>query len=71
MNVHYHKNFLKSYSKRIIRNLNLDKRFKDHALTGSIKGYRAFSVTGDVRVVYERVDDGVLLHDIGTHNQVY
>ena len=87
MNVHYHNNFTKSYNKRILRNVTLDNRFKerlklfiednqnpilkDHALKGTKIGYRAFSVTGDIRVVYEKVDDGILLHDIGAHNQVY
>ena len=68
-------------------NSSLDKKFKerlklfiedqnsailkDHKLKGKKSKYRAFSITGDVRVVYEKVADGILLHDIGTHNQVY
>lgn len=44
---------------------------KDHALTGSKIGYRAFSVTGDVRIIYERFNGDVRFYDIGTHNQVY
>ncbi|MBI2049604.1 type II toxin-antitoxin system mRNA interferase toxin, RelE/StbE family [Candidatus Roizmanbacteria bacterium] len=87
MKIHYHKDFIKSYRKRILRNVSLDKRFKerlklfiennqssilkDHVLKGRKLGYRAFSITGDIRVIYEEVDDGVLLLDIGTHNQVY
>jgi len=87
MKIHYHKDFIKSYRKRILHNVSLDKRFKerlklfienspspilkDHLLKGRKLGYRAFSITGDIRVVYEEVDDGVLLLDIGTHNQVY
>lgn len=87
MNVHYHNNFTKSYNKRILHNVTLDSKFKerlklfikdsqspilkDHVLKGAKVGYRAFSVTGDIRVIYEKVEDGVLLHDIGTHNQAY
>lgn len=87
MNVHYHNNFIKSYEKRILHNVVLDSKFKDrlklfiensqtsilkdHALKGAKLNYRSFSVTGDVRVIYEKVNDGILLHDIGTHNQVY
>ena len=44
---------------------------KDHSLKGEKSNYRAFSITGDIRVIYEKVSDGILLHDIGTHNQVY
>lgn len=87
MNINYHKNFLKSYKKRILPSPSLDKKFKerlklfiedksnsilkDHALKGRKSEYRAFSITGDIRAVYEKVNGGILLHDIGTHNQVY
>ena len=43
----------------------------DHPLTGQLKGFRAFSVGGDVRVVYQETEDCYLLLDIGSHNQVY
>ena len=43
----------------------------DHPLTGKLKGLRAFSVGGDVRVVYQETEDCYLLLDIGAHNQVY
>jgi addiction module RelE/StbE family toxin len=43
----------------------------DHSLTGNLKGLRAFSVGGDVRVVYEETEECYLLLDIGSHNQVY
>lgn len=84
---YYHRNFIKSYKQRIVNNPKLSKRFedrlellikdstspilKDHPLIGGRAGRRSFSVTGDVRVIYEKVKDGILLHDIGTHAQVY
>jgi addiction module RelE/StbE family toxin len=43
----------------------------DHPLTGQLKGLRAFSVGGDVRVVYQETEDCYLLLDVGSHNQVY
>ena len=43
----------------------------DHPLTGKLKGLHAFSVGGDVRVVYQETEDYYLLLDIGSHNQVY
>ena len=82
-----HNTFKKNYKKRIFPNKNLDKKFeerlnlfignprnpelKDHKLAGSLKGLRAFSVTGDVRVVYRINKDVMELYDIGSHNQVY
>lgn len=45
---------------------------KDHALTGKRKDLRSFSITGDIRIVYQPIGkDNVLFLDIGTHNQVY
>lgn len=44
---------------------------KDHALSGKLIGHRAFSVTGDIRVVYYIHEDTAYFTDIGTHNQVY
>lgn len=87
MKVKLHKRFRKHYKQRILPHKNLDNRFeeryhlflenssnpilKDHALIGTMKGYRAFSVTGDIRVVYRTEHDTILFYDIGTHNQVY
>lgn len=87
MIIHLHPHFKRSYKKRIFYDHNLRKKtderielfqqnqssplLKDHSLTGDMKGYRAFSVTGDVRIVYYLKDDITWLYDIGTHNQVY
>ena len=87
MKIHFTKEFKKSYKKRIQQNENLVKRFnerydifeanskdpilKDHALAGKLQGYRSFSITGDIRVVYYIFEDTIYFVDIGTHNQVY
>lgn len=87
MDVHYHKNFLKHFKLRIKPHSQMVIKFqtrlqlfindstnpilKDHQLIGPKSYRRAFSVTEDIRVVYQKVDDGVLLMDIGSHNQVY
>ncbi len=45
---------------------------RTHFLKGNLVGFRAFSVTGDYRVIYKLIGhDSVKLVDIGTHNQVY
>jgi len=44
---------------------------RDHPLVGKLQGYRAFSITGDIRVVYYIFEDTAYFVDIGTHNQVY
>lgn len=43
----------------------------DHSLKGKLKGKRAFSIAGDVRVVYEETEAEIIFLDVGSHNQVY
>ncbi len=87
MIIRRHRQFLKNYKKRIFSHHKLNEKFKerlnlfvqdsknpklkDHMLLGSFKGLRAFSVTGDIRVVYRIVEGTIELYDIGSHNQVY
>ena len=87
MRIVRHNNFRKNFKKRISNNPKLIKRFeqrlkmfladkndpllKDHKLIGTKRDYRAFSVTGDIRLVYRIVGNSIELYDIGTHNQVY
>lgn len=87
MKIQYHKEFLKSYNKRISPYPKLELQFKlqlekliinpkdpslkDHKLIGKRKSFRAFSVTGDIRVIYKIIENNIWLYDIGSHNQVY
>ena len=81
------KTFAKHYLKRISPNQQIVKQFEarvkrflqaersktigDHPLTKNKTGQRAFSITGDIRVVYTETDDAYIFQDIGSHNQVY
>ncbi len=87
MKVQFSASFTKKFNKRFLHNSTLKKKLrqraelfqknstspilKDHPLIGKKKGYRAFSVTGDIRVIYYVKDDIAYFMDIGTHNQVY
>ncbi|MEK7503992.1 MAG: type II toxin-antitoxin system YafQ family toxin [Patescibacteria group bacterium] len=87
LNLVYHQQFRKHYKKRIQPNLKLRSRFeerlklwivnkndpilKDHSLSGDKAEYRAFWITGNIRVTYKIYDKDVELYDVGTHNQVY
>ena len=45
---------------------------RDHALHGQLLGYRSFSITGDISVLYEDISiESVRLIDIGTHHELY
>lgn len=81
------KSFKKNYKKRINsqqlqtkfqKRLELfmknpkSKTLRDHKLKGQMSEYRSFSITGDIRVIYEVLDTNhVLFIDVGSHNQVY
>ena len=87
MKIKTYLSFEKAYKKRIAPNkkliLKTEERIilfksnrkssilKDHGLTGVKRRLRAFSITGDIRVVYYTHKDIVYFIDIGTHNQVY
>lgn len=85
--IEYSKQFQKHFKQRYAHQPRIIERFRkhmelfhdgvrreplnDHPLTGKLQGLRAFSVGGDVRVVYEETENHYLLLDIGSHNQVY
>ncbi|EKE05720.1 MAG: Plasmid stabilization system [uncultured bacterium] len=88
MIIKFDSKYIKSYRKRIRNNIKVRFKvadriklfvenqnnpiIKDHQLTGAKKDYRAFWITGDIRIIYFPVSkDEVLFIDIGTHNQVY
>ena len=87
MKIVRHRQFKKNYKSGISTNLKLVERYAqrlrtfvknpnldilhDHSLIGRKKGYRAFSVTGDIRVVYKKEGNVITFYDIGSHNQVY
>jgi len=84
MKIDYHRRFRKAFErlpkkvqKKFFARLNffIEDQFhpslNNHALHGKSVGTRSFDVTGDVRVHYEEITDGVVLMDIGTHSQLY
>ncbi len=88
MNAFYSKEFVKHFKTRIKPHPLLLNKFnkrislflknpsssllKDHKLVGRKIGFRAFSITGDVRVIYAKGNtETIIFIDVGTHNQVY
>ena len=88
IDIDFHKKFQKHYLKRIKNNKNLDiifhekvdlfvidpnnKILNNHYLIGKMKGLYSFSITGDIRIIYQWVNtERVFFLDIGSHNQVY
>ncbi|MFA5843019.1 MAG: type II toxin-antitoxin system YafQ family toxin [Candidatus Gracilibacteria bacterium] len=86
MKILFHKTFDKRYRKLnlklkqkvdatllIFMTNPFDPVLKNHPLKGSLQGKKSFSVTSDVRVIFEEHEKYtvVLMLDVGTHNQVY
>ncbi|MFH1601671.1 MAG: type II toxin-antitoxin system YafQ family toxin [Candidatus Shapirobacteria bacterium] len=87
MQIVFHRNFKKSFKKRIQGNRKLELKFKQrlvlylkdpnspllkvHRLKGVKREYWSFSVTGDIRVIFKMDGQILRLYDVGTHNQVY
>jgi len=74
MKIRFHKSYLKAEERiGLFLEDRSDSRLKDHPLTGNLKDKRAFSVTGDYRIIYQEIEGELVLIflDIGTHSQVY
>jgi len=49
-----------------------DEILNNHALHGRYDGYRSINITGNIRLIYRKVDSqNYILYDIGTHPQLY
>lgn len=87
MKIEFYNSFIKTFNKRFGGNSKIKNKFterttifhinqtnpilKDHELKGKKTGLRAFSITGDIRVIYHIKNSTAYFLDIGTHNQVY
>lgn len=80
-----HKNFDKSFKKldKVIKNKFYERLqifqeepfahvLHNHALKGKYEGYRSINITGDYRVVYREITEGVIeFQVIDTHSNLY
>lgn len=45
---------------------------RNHPLKGKLAGYYSINITGDIRALYEIIDDEIYLYQmIGSHSQLY
>lgn len=84
MIINYHKTFKKNFKKQkntvqekfwqkleIFTEDQFHYSLNNHALTGNLKGWRSINITGDIRVHYEEIKNGIVLMDIGSHSELY
>lgn len=64
---------VKLFREKLKRFMQEDARevLEDHALREKMIGLRAFSISGDIRVVYKENPKSIILVDIGSHEEVY
>ena len=43
----------------------------NHKLNPPYEGYRSIDITGDIRLIYENLEDGYGLVRIGSHSELY
>lgn len=55
----------------LVRDEILPDYARDHALSGRLKGYKEFHLSGDKVVVYKTDEKAVQLVNIGSHTQVF
>jgi addiction module RelE/StbE family toxin len=48
-----------------------DPVLRTHKLSGNLKNLWSFNVSGDIRVIYIKVDSNIILLNIGSHSDLY
>ena len=86
MDIHYHKDFMKTYLKlspktreRVRKTIDIFQEnphkfeLDNHALHGKLQGFRSISAGGDLRLLFIPEDnyERVKFYCVGTHNQLY
>ena len=86
MNIFLDPYFLKNYKKLISKNPSLRqiiknkiKLFEENPLHPSLRIHKlsgkqeqwSIGIKSDLRIVFQYIDNGILLVNIGSHNQVY
>lgn len=87
MKIVYDRKFKQSYKLKIKDHKNLVAQIRDivelllsdshskdldiHPLQGSMKGLYSITVDADLRIVYKKTKQALILLDIGSHKEVY
>ena len=86
MKVYQTKNFKKHYKARVseqdkktieivigkfLKKEPLEPKFKDHKLSGDMNELRECHIRNDFLLVYQILNDDLILIDIGTHSQLF
>lgn len=84
MVINYHKDFVKSSKRLIVREKEkliqrlklfgqdeFDPVLNNHALKGKYLGYRSINITGDLRAIYKKNSTEVIFVALDSHSNLY
>ncbi|MCD6104813.1 MAG: type II toxin-antitoxin system YafQ family toxin [Thermosipho sp. (in: Bacteria)] len=56
---------------RLLKEEELEDKFRNHRLIGKLKDFRGCHLRSDLLLIYQVLDDEVMLVDIGSHSQLF
>lgn len=56
---------------KLLNGVELEERYKDHALQGKYKGYRECHVRPDLLLIYKQNQNELHLHRLGSHSELF
>ena len=62
---------LQTMIKNLVGGEKLESKYKDHGLTGSLKGYRDCHIGPDWLIIYKITDDTLILERTGSHSELF
>ena len=62
---------LQTFIEKLVSGEKLETKYKDHGLTGSLKGYRDCHLEPDWLIIYKLSDDVLILERTGTHSELF
>ncbi len=55
----------------LLNDTKMSEKYRDHALTGNMKGFRECHIKPDLLLVYEKCDDKIILVRLNTHSELF
>ncbi len=56
---------------KLLKNQKLEKRYKDHHLSGILKDFKECHLKSDLLLIYQVFEDEIRLIDIGSNAQLF
>ncbi len=55
----------------LLNDTKMPEKYRDHALTENMKGFREYHIKPDLLLVYEKYDDKIVLIRLNTHSELF